>query len=154
MLTSRVGLKHGMLDFDFETKTANMPDGGIHPFSSTTLVTVGKALVAALSDNEKVKNRFVHIADGVVTQQDLLRAIEKDTGEKWTRKSFSVAEEYKDAKEAIKGGTLGIKEFYGTLRAAFFSGMTVWKELDNEVLGIMEEDRVDLLGEILRLANV
>lgn len=103
-------------------------------------------------DPSKVKNRFVHISDGVVTQQDLVRTIEKVTGEKWVKNSFSIAEGFKDAEIAIQGGTLGVKEWFGTLRGAFFSGMTVWRKLDNEVLGIGE--RADLLEEIVRLAKV
>lgn len=43
-------IKNGMIEFDFKTRTVDLPDGGIHPFSAATLGTLGEALVAALGD--------------------------------------------------------------------------------------------------------
>lgn len=54
---------------------------------------------------------------------------------------------------SIAAGTYGFAEFRGVLNAAWFSGMTVWKERDNELLEIGGEDRVDLREEMARLAR-
>lgn len=59
----------------------------------------------------EIRSKFVHIADGVVTQQDLVRVIEKAMGGKWARNSVLVAEGFKDAGVAIGSRTVRMKEF-------------------------------------------
>lgn len=34
-------IKNGMIEFDFKTRTAGLPDGGILPFSAATLGMLG-----------------------------------------------------------------------------------------------------------------
>ena len=42
--------------------------------------------------------------------------------------------------------------FLAGLRVTFFGGLTVWKRLDNQDLGIKDEDRVDVREEMERIA--
>ena len=39
---------------------------------------------------------------------------------------------------------MGLREFLAGLRVAFFGGLTVWKRLVNQDLGIKDKDRVDV----------
>jgi len=41
---------------------------------------------------------------------------------------------------------MGLREFLAGLRVAFLGGLTVWKRLDNQDLGIKDEDRADERG--------
>lgn len=44
-----------------------------------------------------------------------------------------------------------LRGFLAGLRV-FFGGLTIWKRLDNQDLGIKDEDRVDMREEMERIA--
>jgi len=47
---------------------------------------------------------------------------------------------------------MGLRGLLAGLRVAFFGRLTVWKRLDNQDLGIKDEDRVDVREEMERNA--
>jgi hypothetical protein len=68
---------------------------------------------------------------------------------KWTKESFSVESERRQAAKDIKEGTFGIKQWVTSLMTPFFGGVQVWRYNDNKVLGVGEVGSVDL-GDVVR----
>ncbi|KAL1966264.1 hypothetical protein VTN77DRAFT_4617 [Rasamsonia byssochlamydoides] len=146
-------LKVGMLQLDFNQKLALLPDGGIHPFSTTSIRTLCAAVIGLLSKYPKTRNRLLYVADGVTTVRELVTVVERVTQEKWTRKAFSIAESKERAEARIREGIYGREEFMSVLQLPFFGGLTVWKKLDNSLLGISDEQLVDPRDEMARIVK-
>jgi hypothetical protein len=143
-----------MLQFDFSTRTASLADAGIPPFPATSITTLARSIASLLQSPSKISNRFYHIADGVLTQREILSNISRETGAPWTVSSFSVETEREAAAQNMRDGTYGMREYVGTLRTAFFGGIQSWVRVDNEVLGLGgEEEGVDIREEVARLAR-
>ncbi|KAI0400090.1 hypothetical protein F4802DRAFT_508999 [Xylaria palmicola] len=77
------GLIHGSLGLDKTTKTATIFDSGDEPYQSTSLSQLGKAVVSVLAHPIETANRYMTIASFNPTQNQVLAAVEKITGEKW-----------------------------------------------------------------------
>jgi hypothetical protein len=131
---------------------AALPDNGISPFAATSYATLSQAIVALLSDPSKFSNRFYHIADGVLTLQDVLRIFERQTGASWQRTSYSTKERSEAALANLQKGVFGVSEFFGTLALPFFGGLQVFTKLDNEIFGIGYSE-VDIRQEMARFAK-
>lgn len=142
-----------MLPFDFTNKSVSLADNGIPPFPATSITTLSKAIVSLFTNPALINGSFYHISDDVLTQQEMLRVIEKETGTPWKRSSFSIEAARLGAVENMKKGVYGPREFIAFLRAPFFGGLQMWLETDNEVLGIRDEDRLDMREEVTRLAR-
>lgn len=147
-----VGVRNGFIRFDFRSHTADLPDNGIAPFPASSLTSLARALISLLSDPSKIRNRFYHISDGVLTLQDMVRIIENNSGVSWTTTSFSIESTRLAAQENLRKGVFGLREFLGTLTPVFFGGMQVFTKLDNDVLGL-DGEKVDLRVEVSRLAK-
>lgn len=78
------GVKVGFLGFKIQDKTATIFDSGDAVFSTTNLLYIGKALVAALEKADETKNQYVYISEFQTTQNELLKLAEKVSGEKFT----------------------------------------------------------------------
>ena len=144
------------MGFDFEKKTAVLADDGVHPFSATALHTVCRAVVAILSNFDKVKNKTIHISNGVTTQEELLATTEKTLDEKWTRISYPLVENQARVVQSIaEHGYTTVDQFVGTLRTAFFGGKMIWEQTDNALLGLDGgAEKVDILEEMARIAKL
>ena len=142
-----------MFSFDFEKKVAQLPDGGIHPFSTTSMHTLEKVVIGLLAEYPKSRNRLLYIADGITTQLALFRTVEKVTKQKWSRISVPIVEEVNKANQKISSGIFGGQEFKAVLTAPFFSGMTVWRRLDHALVGVEDDDLIDPTDEMTRVVS-
>ena len=143
-----------MMGFGFEKKTAVLADNGVHPFSTTSLSTLCRAVIAILSNFEKVQNQVIHLSDGVITQQEFLGIIETTLNEKWIRVSYPLVENKTGFVQSISEyGYTSVDQFVGTLRTAFFGGKMVWEHNDNEMLGL-GNNNVDYKEEMARIARL
>lgn len=102
------GLKSGFLGFNIPSKTATIYDGGKATVSATNLDQIGLATVKVLEKADLTKNQYVYISGFQKSQADILAALEKISGTKWTVIN-------KDVKETIAGGRakLGRGDFSG-----------------------------------------
>ena len=151
MLTlSILAFKTGLLRFDFLTHTAALPDNGVNPFPACSFSTLSGALVALLANPSKISNRFYHVSDGVLTQQDVVRIAEAETKISWKVSSFSIEGIRRTVSKNMQKGTYGNREFTATLTTAFFGGLQVFTRLDNEFLGV---ERLDIRAEVARLVK-
>ena len=90
-------IKNGSI-MDLRDKTIDLFDGGNRVFSTTSLPTVGKAVVGVLTRLHDTKNRAVYVQDTATTLQKLAAMGEKATGaDGWKKNVVSVREIFKQA---------------------------------------------------------
>lgn len=116
-------------------------DGGDHLMSTTTVVTVGKAVVGILTHPEETKNRPVWIQDTAISQNKLLAIAKKFTpGKTWEPIPISTDELKAKSDAKVAKGIYDMETIYPYLFVANFSGEygAHFQKLDNELLGIKE----------------
>lgn len=86
------GLKVGFLGFNLQDKTFTVVDSGDATFSTTNLLYIGKALVAALEKAEETRNQYVYVSEFQISQNELLKLAENVSGEKFTVKKTTFKE--------------------------------------------------------------
>ncbi|KAH7014045.1 hypothetical protein B0J12DRAFT_689591 [Macrophomina phaseolina] len=79
------GLETGFMGFNLKAREVTLWDDGEALFSTNTRATIGKALVAILSDKnlDKTKNQYVYLSSYITSQKEILAICEKVTGTKW-----------------------------------------------------------------------
>ena len=151
------GLNHGFLGPDLKKRQITYLDGGITKFSTTTLATVGKAVVGVLTKPEETKNRPVYIQGAALTLKDLFRLSKEALGEEgWTEIDGGTTEAVEKASyEKLAKGQKNMGVFVGFLMSAIFregyGGH--FQQLDNELLGVVEmkeSEIVELIKEIAK----
>ena len=98
------GLKVGFLGFNAKNKTATIVDSGNATFSTTNLGIVGDAVVKALENAEATKNQYVYVSGFQTSQNEILAATEKITGEKWAVTKISAKDHIAKGKELLQKG--------------------------------------------------
>ncbi|OBT92174.1 hypothetical protein VE01_10054 [Pseudogymnoascus verrucosus] len=124
---------------DFKGTTTPFYDGGDRRFSTTTLNTIGRAVVGVLLHLDETKNRAVFIHDLVTTQREILGMAEKlAPGRTWTPVDVSTADMEAVAQGNYAKGVVDLGASMGFLmRAVFGEGYGgEFEEVDNEMLGI------------------
>ncbi|KAF4617014.1 hypothetical protein G7Y89_g15134 [Cudoniella acicularis] len=150
------GLNHGFLGLNLKEKKYSYVDGGVAKFSTSTLATVGKAVVGVLSKPGETKNRAVYIQDIAFTLKELFVLGKKALGEEgWTEvDGGSTAENEKSAYEKLAKGQKDMSVIVNFLMSAIFregyGGH--FQKLDNELLGIEELKESDVVALIKEIA--
>jgi hypothetical protein len=123
-----LGLNLGFLGLDLRKKQITYIDGGITKFSTTTLATVGKAVVGLLKKPEETKNRAVYVQDGALTLKDLLTLSKLALGEEgWTEVDGGTTEETeKLSYEKIAKGQKDMGVFMGFFDECDLQGGLWW----------------------------
>ncbi|KAI3322776.1 NAD(P)-binding protein [Xylariaceae sp. AK1471] len=98
------GLDHGSIGLNKATKTAIIHDSGDERFQATNLPLIGKAIAAVLSRPEQTVNHYISIAGFNPTQNEILSAVEKLTGEKWTVNRVATSEQEQIGSEKLSKG--------------------------------------------------
>jgi hypothetical protein len=131
-------------------------DGGDQLFSTTTLETVGRAVVSVLSKPEETKNRAVYVQD-LTTSQNRILALAKEVA---PEKSFepvpaSLDDVYQSSNEKLSKGEVTMQVMVSYLFVAIFKEGYGGKmeKTDNELLGLgqkTEEDIKAILRKLLK----
>ncbi|KAH8900010.1 NAD(P)-binding protein [Thozetella sp. PMI_491] len=124
-------------------KKVNLVDGGEHRFTTTTLPTVAKAVVAVLKKPEETKNKVLYIRDTETTMKEILAKAKKAVGEDgWTETALSVDELVAGAWAELKQEKPNPAKFvFPFLQAAIWGGDaygSAFPNVDNELLGIKD----------------
>lgn len=143
------GISSAFLGYDLASKTAKVYDGGNLRVTYSEISQVGLAVSRALSLS---LCGYYHISSITTTQNDILSALERLSGEKWERKEESTQQafemsakmmESQDEKERWEGSMLrAMRWVYG----ADCGGD--WGEGDNERFGLEGGE----LGEMVKVA--
>ncbi|GFF56722.1 hypothetical protein IFM62136_03199 [Aspergillus lentulus] len=125
---------------NYESHTAVLYDDGNHPFSTTSVNTIGKAVAAALKDARATKNRVLRIHNTVLTQQKLLALARKHAapGVVWKESRVDADAELASAIKRVTTGDLSPLALLAVIRAAVLGGKyeAEYKDVDNEWLGL------------------
>ncbi|GKT47932.1 bifunctional pinoresinol-lariciresinol reductase 1 [Colletotrichum spaethianum] len=139
----------GFGGWDVAARTVTIFDGGDIPFEATNLDQAGRAIAKSLRKSDLTRNQYVYVNSFTVTQNEVLRALEKATGDKFTVSQGSVEELWRrGAMELERGqpfGTLAMiaGAIYGKGGLAHFSAN---KGLWNERLALQQEDLNEFIG--------
>lgn len=127
-------------------KTTIYNDGN-QPFSSSTLATVGKAVVAILSKYEETKNKSVFVKDITITQNRLLEIAKKVApGKSWNLEYVNTADIKKDSDEKLAKGEVSQAVMVSYIMVAIFTTEygSAFEKDDNELLGISGVTEADV----------
>ncbi|CEI67385.1 hypothetical protein FVEN_g5733 [Fusarium venenatum] len=132
------GIKHNFF-FDFSQPELTIWDQGDAEFSTTTLASVGDAVVGVLAHPEETQDRIVYVQDIVLTQNKVLElAKEVSPGKEWKVKhdkidNITAKSDANVAKGIYDWPTLGPYLF-----RAIFDAKSIpkFEKLDNVLLGI------------------
>ncbi|OHE98619.1 NmrA-like family protein [Colletotrichum orchidophilum] len=145
------GVKEGFLHAYLDTKKIDVIDGGDIKASVATLPRVGEAVVRILNlgVTEVTKNKTLFIQSFCITQNELLKSLEKATGSKWTInevESQSFIDKHK--KKADAGDAEAIEDLVfavGQLDAN-------WTKRDDfamKALGLEDEDLDTVIADVV-----
>ncbi|KAH7108884.1 hypothetical protein B0J13DRAFT_517127 [Dactylonectria estremocensis] len=127
-------------------------DGGERPFSTTSLATIGNAVVGVLSKYEETRNRSVYIHDVALTQKKLLEIVQRiKPATKFEPTTVPLVDVGKSAYEELANGDYSFAVMSKFLSLAVFGEGygSLLEKTDNELLGLAEKSDAEV-GEILK----
>lgn len=142
----------GFGGWDVGARTVTIYDGGDIPYEATTLDQVGRAIAKSLEKPELTRNQHVYVNSFTVTQNEVLRGLEKVTGDKFVVAQSTVEDLWHGGAAQLKEGQpLGLLAviagaIYGRGGLANYS---VTKGLWNEKIGLAQEDLYQTLGSLV-----
>lgn len=138
----------------FDSETPPFYDGGDRPFSTTTLATIGQAVVGVLRHFDETRNRVVFVHDAVVTQRKILSIAQKIAPDrKWNPVTVNTIDMEAKSRDSYAKSVYDLNSSLGFLcRAVFGEGYGGdFQNVDNELLGIGFKTDADL-EELVRAA--
>ena len=156
MFTLIRGLKDGFLGFDLKTKIATICDSGDTLTNFSMLDAVGQATVGILTHPAETADRYVFINSIRATQNDILKALENVTGERWNIKRTICEEESRLGREMMeKGDWSGVGH---AIMGASYSGgkydFAQGRELDNQLLGVPHVEDLEKTVKLIVSENL
>ncbi|KAM0357469.1 hypothetical protein ACHAO7_002845 [Fusarium culmorum] len=125
--------------FDHIGKKAVLVDNGQGNIGFTTMPDVGKSVVAALRHPSESFNKALKVQSFVVTQQQILKELEKQTGgEPWAVTNYTLDELREAEKKGWAEGNPSSTLY--TLRRIWSEGGTLYETTDNEKIGLKDEN--------------
>ena len=139
------GISNGWLGFDLAKQEARIFDDGNVVWSATNNSQVAEAAVRAVLHADRVKNQHIYVSSVETSQNEILRALESETGSQWKVTDVTNEEEAERAKALLQKGELlpGIKIqlLNITFTEKFDSNFAKAGLLDNDKIGL-EQDNV------------
>ncbi len=140
--------------------TSTIYDGGNIAYDATNLDQVGKAIVAALKQPELTKNQYVYVNSFTITQNQVLEAVEKVTGEKFTVSQSTSEELWQESAAQVQEGqglaVLGMvaSSCYQKGANLKLSNYSVNRGLWNDRLGLAQENLEEVLKSHVAASKV
>jgi hypothetical protein len=143
------------LEFDIVHHTATIWDGGNKSFTLTNQKALGEAVVSLLLHPHETKNQFLFVASVETTQKDILAALEKESGVKWTVNETTTDIQVNEAVKKLAAGDFN--GAFALVRATVFgnipglhSNYAKEEKLANNVLGLHLETVSDVVKRVLK----
>ena len=132
------------MGFDISTRTATIFDSGNEHFTGTTLAGIAQSVVGVLRHPEATANRFVKVLSCAPSQNELLGAYERATGEKWSVQQETTKALIERGTEKFGKGdpTWGLDLIVAQLYDEGMARSMVaesWESSDSRLLGVQEE---------------
>lgn len=149
------GLRESFLHFDLDTRKAEIVDDGNTKSSQATLAQIARATVKILQKPEETKNRMLFIQSFCVSQNEVLRSLEKAMGVKW-EVEYVESEKFIREKKALadQGNKDAIEDLVFVLGAIDGN----WEQKPDfamDLLGLQNEDLDTIVQQVVseRSAN-
>ncbi|KAJ6114825.1 hypothetical protein N7486_000603 [Penicillium sp. IBT 16267x] len=138
------GLRNKFLEFDIANRTATIWDGGDKSFTLTDEKELKQSVVSVLQHPKETRNRYLHVASVETTQREILAALEKAQGAKWTIIDTTTDTQVSEGFKKLEAGDFS--GAFALVRATVFgntpglhANYAKETELANEVLGLEME---------------
>jgi hypothetical protein len=147
-------LKIGIVGYNLSTTTALIYDSGDAKFSMTNLATIGAAIAAILHKPEQTANKYIPISSFSTSQNEILAALEKSTGKKWTIERTTAAQSILTGQEKLSRGDFSgaLDIIKGIVSGGPVTGADLGasKELANELLGLPQETVAESVEKVVK----
>lgn len=100
------GLSSGFIGFDTKSRKATIWDDGKTRFSAITVADLGTAVVEVLRKLEATKNRYIFASSVTTSHAEILREMEKATGQALEVEHLTTAGQVAAGREQIASGNL------------------------------------------------
>ncbi|KAF5646380.1 2'-hydroxyisoflavone reductase [Fusarium sp. NRRL 52700] len=143
----------GLGGFNVAAHTVTLYDGGDIAYEATNLDQVGRAIAKSLKNLEITRNQYVYINSFTVTQKDVLRALEKATGDKFQVSHGTVNELWESGAEQVRNGNpMGtLAQISGSLYGkGGVANYSVDKGLWNDKIGLRGENLEEFVEAYIR----
>jgi hypothetical protein len=141
------------MGFDIAHQSAIIYDQGSEPFTGVTLAGIGQSVVGILQNPDETANRHLCVRSIQTCQNDILAAFETATGEAWNVERSTSAELLARGRAKKENGERGwvLDLVVGQLyqEKAANSVVVEKEESDNDLLGVVEENLMDVIKEVL-----
>ncbi|KAI8189702.1 Aspyridones efflux protein apdF [Colletotrichum sp. SAR 10_86] len=135
-------ITRGIYGIDLANKSIDLFDSGNQKVSTTSLVFLAEGIAAVLKHPDETANQYINIIEFDVTQNQLLKLFEEETGAKWTvnhKTADKVNEEGK--RKLAAGGRFPFEEFLIKYHFADVPGHSIPEEgKANKVLELPQSD--------------
>lgn len=141
------GLGNSLLCFDVAKRKAYIQDGGDIKFSASNLPFIAKAVVKVLERPDETANKLLYIQSFRVSQNEVLAALEKVTGDKFEIIHQKSEERLKELRPKMLEG-----DFHATEETVGIWGLVAadWEgRVANDLLGLEEEDLEETIRKAL-----
>lgn len=156
-------LKIGAIGINATARTALVIDGGDIPCEMTNVGQIGRAVAAVLSPEhlDETANQYVYINSFTLTQNQIIKAVETATGDKFAITPLNSEETWKDGREKLKTGEWEIigggRYMVGSVQMILteihnrsgFNHFSQKKGLWNKRLGLPEESLEETIQRVL-----
>ncbi|KAH8802944.1 NmrA-like family protein [Xylogone sp. PMI_703] len=132
-------LLDGPVIVDLRNRSVQLRDHGEHPFSVSSIETVGKAVAAALKIPEATKNRILRVHEAVLSQKKVVTLAKKYTaGQAWIETTVDTKSTIQDLLDGVKKDGLDATKGLSLLVTTVLSGSYGAKheDVDNKLLGL------------------
>ncbi|KAK7413258.1 hypothetical protein QQX98_007846 [Neonectria punicea] len=129
--------------FNIATREATLLGDGTGRVGLTTMADVGRLLVAVLKHPEVCDGKAIRVNSLVTTPREILSEFERQTDSKWTVK-YTPLEELRRLESTAWASNNPLATIY-TLRRIWTGGGTLYDKTDNEAIGMMDMDTLEMV---------
>lgn len=143
------GLRENFLHFDLANKVADILDDGNMKSSLSTLGRVAEATVRILQDTDATRNKMLFVQSFCVSQNEVLRSLEKATGVEWKVNRYD-SDSFITQHKALADA--GNKEAIEDLVFALGAIDGNWEQKDGfamDTLGLKNEDLDEVVNSVI-----
>ncbi|KAF6822218.1 isoflavone reductase family protein [Colletotrichum plurivorum] len=145
-------ITRGIYGISLENKSITIFDSGNQRVSTTSLSFLAEGIAAVLAHPAETANQYINIIEFDVTQNQLLKLFEEETGAKWTVEHKTADEVNEVGKEKLAaGGRFPFEEFLIKYHFADVPGNSIPEEKKaNKVLGLPQSDLREFVRGYIR----
>ncbi|OTA89500.1 hypothetical protein M434DRAFT_373779 [Hypoxylon sp. CO27-5] len=147
------GLTTGFFGYDLQGHAATIWEDGNQKFSSSTRENVAKAICGVLKHPEITANRYVFVSSFETSMNELLSALEKAQGVKYSISYTNIEHEVKEGRAMLaKGDFMKAHKLMlaANLLPGYGNNFVEEEKLWNDTLGVPRENVDEVIARIVR----